>query len=172
MTEWSANGGASQLTPQLPKNCCVAILFRLGPIPAVSNRGSASRMLSTRACHPPSMKRSLRVLVSMYSNAPQMMRRREGERRGSVGATSRLGPPRRDAPLPGRRVFALMSCVKRQTRGWGPAGGCRKPWINFGSGAERAPSICRRRSGRFPRLPTRPATRRNYVGRPGTSLDV
>ena len=127
-------------------------------------------------CHPPSMKRSLRVLVSMYSNTPQMMRRREGEQCGSVGAITwgnvALAHHVDDAPLPGRRVFALMSCVKRQTRGSGPAGGCRKPWINFGSGAERAPSICRRRSGLFPRLPTRPATRRNYVGRSGTSLDV
>jgi len=36
MIEWSANGGASQLTPQLPKNSCAAILFRLGPFAEVA----------------------------------------------------------------------------------------------------------------------------------------
>src|SRR5258708_27888771 len=32
-----------------------------------------------------------------------------------------------------QRVFALMSRLKRRTRGSGPAGGRRKPWINFGT---------------------------------------
>jgi len=35
MTEWHRQRAAGQLTPQLPKNCCAAILFRLGPEPDI-----------------------------------------------------------------------------------------------------------------------------------------
>jgi hypothetical protein len=44
----------------------------------------------TRACHPPSMKHSPRVLDSTYSDTLQMTRRQEDARCGSV-KSSELG---------------------------------------------------------------------------------